>query len=179
MVVQNMKKLLTLLIITFFYLAVPSELTSLTKGLEMDIKRVETQDKRIKALENVFEKYNSPLKPYAASYVRTADKYGIDWKLLPSIAGLESSFGKRQMPGSHNSYGWGGGHIYFDSYEQGIEIINKAFKEKYAARGAVTVEQIGPIYAESKTWVPRVKNFMNKFDAELTYLELTELDLTI
>jgi hypothetical protein len=174
-----MKKFVTLLIITFIFFALPAKLTSVTKNLDVDVTVVGSSDKRVKALQSVFTRYNSPLLPYASTYVEKADKYGIDWKLLPSIAGLESSFGKRQMPGSHNSYGWGGGHIYFDSYEHGIDTINKAFKERYAARGATTVESIGPIYAESKTWVPRVKSFMSKFEAELAHLELTELELTI
>lgn len=174
-----MKKFILLLVLTFIFIAHPAKLTSVTKNLDVDVTLVGSADKRVKAVKNVFEHYNSPLLPYASFYVEKADKYGIDWKLLPSIAGLESSFGKRQMPNSHNSYGWGGGHIYFDSYEHGIDTINKAFAEKYAARGATTVEQIGPIYAESKTWVPRVKSFMNKFEAELAYIELTELKLTI
>ena len=174
-----MKKIIQLLILTVVFAASAAEATSITKPLDTQVTVVKSPDLRTRALERVFEKNNSPLAPYASVYVNTADKYGIDWKLLPAIAGLESSFGKRQMPGSHNSYGWGGGHIYFDSYEHGIEVINKAFKEKYASRGATTVEQIGPIYAESATWVPRVKNFMAKFEAELTLIELTELELTI
>ena len=52
---------------------------------------VNSRDMRVKALENVFESYNSPLTPHAAFYIETADKYKVDWRLLPSIAGLESS----------------------------------------------------------------------------------------
>ena len=63
------------------------------------------KDSRVVALERVFTKYNSPLVPLAQTYVDTADKYGIDWKLLPAISGLESSFGIHLMPGSHNAYG--------------------------------------------------------------------------
>lgn len=174
-----MKKFITLLALTLVFFATPAELISVTKSLDTDISKVKSSDKRVKALENVFEKYNSPLKPYAAFYVEAADKYGIDWKLLPSIAGLESSFGKRQMPGSHNSYGWGGGYIYFDSYEHGIETISESLKRRYYDRGADTVYKIAPIYAESPTWAPRVTSFMDKFESELTYLELTELELTI
>lgn len=140
---------------------------------------MKSNDLRAKALENIFNSQGSPLAPYASYYVESADRNGIDWRLLPSIAGLESSFGKRQMPGSHNSYGWGGGHIYFDSVEDGIDTILIAFREKYASRGATTVETIGPIYAESTTWVPRVRSFMNKFEAEYARLGMHSLELTI
>lgn len=123
-------------------------------------------DMRVKALQNVFNKYNSPLAAEAHHYVRYADEFGIDWKLLPAISGLESSFGKRLMPGSHNAYGWGGGHIYFETWEDGIRSINKAFKEKYAERGATDVWTIGPIYAESPTWSVRVNGFMEEIERE-------------
>ena len=136
-------------------------------------------DIRIRALQNVLSKYNSPLAPHAATYVTVADKYGVDWKLLPSIAGLESSFGKRQLANSHNSYGWGGGRIYFASYEEGINKILNTLKTKYYDRGADTVYKIAPIYAESPTWAPRVTKFMDQFEAEKNRLVLEDLQLTI
>lgn len=127
----------------------------------------EAIDSRVKALENVLDKYNSPLKPYAKAYVEAADKHGVDWKLLPSIAGLESSFGKHYIEGTHNVYGWGSGTIYFDSWEDGIEHINKTLKANYMEKwGAKDVWEIGPIYAESPTWAVRVNKFMNQIDAE-------------
>ena len=133
-------------------------------------------DTRVKAIENVFKKHNSPLVEESRYFVEYADKYGVDWKLLPAISGLESSFGRRLMPGSHNAYGWGGGHIYFDSWEDGINTINKALAEKYVARGAKNVWEIGPIYAESPTWAVRVNSFMNKIDSE--YVRLSTFAIT-
>mgnify|MGYP003393774385 CR=1 FL=1 len=148
---------------------------------EIAISNLSTKgpDHRVEALEKVFEKYNSPLLPYASAYVQSADKHGVDWKLLPSIAGLESSFGKRLMPGSYNGYGWGGGHIYFASWEDGIDKINSSLALKYYGRGANTVWSIGPIYAESPTWAVRVNGFMNQIDAQLAKIEIKKAPLTI
>ncbi|MBP7832252.1 MAG: glucosaminidase domain-containing protein [Candidatus Levybacteria bacterium] len=127
----------------------------------------EAIDSRVKALENVLEKYNSPLKPYAKAYVEAADKHGVDWRLLPSIAGLESSFGKHYIPGTYNVYGWGSGRIYFDSWEDGIDHINSKLKANYMDKwGAKDVWEIGPIYAESPTWAVRVNSFMSQIDKE-------------
>lgn len=156
--------------------------TSSTPSLAKDLAVATTQqgtDHRVKALENVLNRYNSPLAPYAGAYITSADRNGTDWKLLPSIAGLESGFGKHLMPGSHNAYGWGSGHIYFDSWEEGMDKINAALKAKYYARGADTVWTIGPIYAESPTWAVRVNSFMEQIDAEHKKLELSDLALTI
>lgn len=132
-------------------------------------------DVRVRALKNVLQKYDSILVAEAEHYVRSADTYGIDWRLLPAIAGLESSFGRHYMPGSYNVYGWGGGHIYFDSWADGIDTISKSLSERYYARGADTVWTIGPIYAESPTWAVRVNSFMAQIDSE--YNRLTVLSV--
>ena len=133
-------------------------------------------DTRVKALKNVFARHNSPLVDYAPAYVKYADAYGVDWKLLPSISGLESSFGVYLMPGSYNGYGWGGGLIYFQSWEDGIRTINKALRENYMDRwGATDVWSIGPIYAESPTWSVRVNSFMSEINEE--YLKLSTFTL--
>ncbi len=138
------------------------------------VKSIEN-DARVRALKNVFARHNSPLVDEAEHYVRYADQYGVDWKLLPAISGLESSWGIALMPGSHNAYGWGGGHIYFESWEDGIRTINAALKSNYINRGATDVWSIGPIYAESPTWAVRVNRFMNEINAE--YLKLTTFTL--
>lgn len=136
-------------------------------------------DSRVEALERVFEKNNSPLAPYAKDYVKCADKYGVDWRLLPAISGLESSFGQHMIQGSHNGYGWGGGHIYFSSWEEGIDHINKTLASRYYGRGAKDVWTIGPIYAESPTWAVRVDRFMSQIDNELLEVEFEKAPLTI
>lgn len=135
-------------------------------------KPQEASDIRIEALEKVFKKYDSPLTPYAKSYITAADKYGVDWKLLPAISGLESSFGRRLMPNSYNAYGWGGGYIYFENWDAGINHITKTLRANYMDKwGASDVWEIGPIYAESPTWSVRVNSFMNEINRE--YLSLS------
>lgn len=181
---KNMKKIITLVVIIIAAIALmPKSAYALEKEqgasarLAIASQSVSSEDIRVKALTKVFEKYNSPLAQEAQSYVELADKNGVDWKLLPAISGLESSFGKRLMPNSYNAYGWGGGHIYFDSWAHGIDTITKALSEKYYARGATTVWTIGPIYAESPTWAVRVDSFMQSIEKE--YIELLRSDVVI
>ncbi len=174
-----MKKIILLLILTTIFATNAANVSAETKAPSTKVLAMQAKDMRVLALQNILEKYGSPLAPYAAFYVETADKNDMDWRLLPAIAGLESSFGLHQMPGSHNSYGWGGGHIYFDSVEDGISIVLGALKTKYASRGATTVETIAPIYSESPTWAPRVRLFMDKFEAEYARLGMHSLELTI
>jgi len=174
-----MKKIITVILLIALFTAV----TPVAKAAEPKNKAVvmamQNSDMRVEALRNVLEKYNSPLAPYAKSYIDAADRYGVEWELLPAIAGLESSFGKHQLPSSYNSYGWGGGRIYFDSVDHGIEVVLTGLKNRYIARGATTVETIAPIYSKSATWAPRVRHFMNEIDREYARLGMHTLDLTI
>ncbi len=181
----NMKKLIAFIILFLAAIFLAPRLTWLAQDAYADEVRsssaklapvVNSQkdyalDTRTRAVRNVFEKYNSPLVDQASFFVKYADEYEVDWKLLPSIAGLESTFGRFLMPGSYNAYGWGGGHIYFESWEDGIKTINKAIRENYINRGATDVWSIGPIYAESKTWSVRVNSFMQEINEE--YLRLS------
>ncbi len=132
-----------------------------------------SNDVRVTAVQNVLKKYDSILVPEAENFVYYADKHGIDWRLLVSISGLESYFGARYVQGSYNAYGWGGGYIYFESWEDGIDTISYALKTKYYDRGANTVEKIGPIYAENPHWAERISRFMTQIDKE--YINLTTL----
>src|SRR3989344_9215484 len=69
-------------------------------------------DNRVKILEEFLKQYNSPLVPHAVDFVKYADEYDLDWKLVASISGLESTFGKAIPYNSYNGWGWG---IYGDN----------------------------------------------------------------
>lgn len=160
--------------------AYAAEQAKTTLSLDFVIKsKPETEDFRVRALEHIFNKYNSPLAPYARTYIGKADSYGIDWKLLPAISGLESSFGNAQLSGSYNSYGWGGGLIYFNSVEDGIDTVLSGLKQNYFSKGANTVYTIAPIYSESPTWAPRVQRFIDEIEAEYEKIRLSKLAITL
>ncbi len=124
-------------------------------------------------MTKVLEKYQSPLIKSVDSFITTCEQFRLDCYLLPSIAGLESRFGWFTYPGSYNPFGWGGGNIMFENWDKAIAAVGEGLAKNYVGRGAVTVEQIGPIYAESPTWAVRVKSFMREFEAEEQKLALT------
>ena len=137
-------------------------------------------DERVAKLEKFLESYDSPLAKYADKFIEAADKYGLDWKLLPAITGVESTFGKQIPAGSYNAYGWANGAFYFESWEQSINLVSKTLKEKYLDRGLDTPYKIGPVYAPpSKTWAWKVVSFMKQIECfdELGCFET--LDFTI
>jgi len=131
------------------------------------------EDNRATVLEAYLKKQNSPLAAYAKTFVAEADKNDIDWKLVASIAGLESSFGKRIPANSFNAWGWGvyGDKVMrFASWEDAITTISAGIRTNYMDKwGADDVYEIGKIYASSPTWAQRVTYFMSqveKFEAQ-------------
>ena len=118
-----------------------------------------------RAIQSVLAQYNSPMEESVDAFLHACVKYDLDCYLLPAIAGLESGFGRQTWPGSHNPFGWGGGHIMFDSCEDGIDAVARGLAENYIAQGHTSIESIGSKYAASETWAVRVHGFMDRFAA--------------
>ena len=167
-----MKKLFKILgaILIFFLLVQPVKAENIADSsaniLKVQVKKFDNirfAKKKI-AISKVFKRYNSPLINSIDSFLFTCETYELDCYLLPSIAGLESSFGNHVLSGSNNPFGWGGGYIMFDTWEEGFMAVAKGLSKNYIARGADTIETMGPIYAASPTWAQRVRYFHNEFE---------------
>lgn len=119
------------------------------------------KDPRIDILRGFLDSHNSPLAPYSSIIVSAADRYGLDWKLLTAISGVESSFGKVMPRDSYNAYGWSNGSTRFESWEKSIEHVSQVLGEKYIDKGLRTPDQIMKVYCPgSDTWAKNVARFM-------------------
>lgn len=138
---------------------------ALTAPLELQ-QRV--PDNRVQMLREYLENRNSPLAPYAQTFVTEADKNNLDWKFVAAISGLESSFGIHIPTNSYNGWGFGvyGDNVRrFDSWNEGIAVVSQSLREDYMDKwGAKNVYEIGHIYAASPTWAVRVEYFMNDIE---------------
>lgn len=122
-------------------------------------------DYRVENLRRYLEKHNSPLAPFSQDFVTYADIYGLDYRLVASISGVESTFGKRIPFNSYNAYGWANGKFSFKSWPESIGIVSETLKLKYIDKGAVSIAQIARRYAPpSSTWGAKVKHFEGKID---------------
>jgi hypothetical protein len=143
------------------YAALPSELPSISGY-------VISSDARVEILHQFMSSQNSPLTPYAKFLVTTADKYQLDYRLLPAIAMKESGLCRVIPEGSHNCWGWGihsKGTLSFDSYEEAIETVSKGLKENYVDIGLVTVEEIMSKYiphSPGGIWAVNVSSYMHQ-----------------
>lgn len=131
-------------------------------------------DNKAKTLAAYLAKYDSPLQYHAQDFIDAAEAYQLDWKMVPAIAGVESTFGK-QIPGGYNAWGWGvygTQAIYFNSWREAIFTISKGLREDYLNKGLNDPYSINRIYAASPFWGGRVsyfmqdlENFANQFEA--------------
>ncbi len=126
-------------------------------------------DTRIAHLRSYLLSHGSPLASEAAHFVGEADRMNLDWRLLPAISGVESTFGKQIPSGSYNAWGWGiptGAQwgVAFKSWNEAITTISEGLKHDYVDRGAITIDQIGRIYAASPAWSWKVHFFIQQIE---------------
>lgn len=143
-----------------------------SNNLPEDIKmqpKVESKrlDNRAKILRDYFAKYNSPLQYHAQDFIDAADENEIDWRLVPAIAGVESTFGKFIPTNTYNGWGWG---VYgdqalgFKSWRDGIFTVSGGLKKNYIDRGLKDPYAMNRVYAASPTWGVKVSYFLNDID---------------
>lgn len=125
------------------------------------------EDSKVEIVRQFLAKYNSPLEPYAPDIIAAAERYDIDFRLLPAIAMQESILCKRVIKDSFNCWGWGiyGGKVTkFSNYPEGIETITKTLSTKYRDKGLVTPFEIAKLYNPRNTnnWAENVTHFMSE-----------------
>lgn len=125
------------------------------------------KDARTEIVRQFFERYKSPLEPFAQNIVENADKNGLDYRLLPAIAMQESNLCKKIILDSYNCWGFG---IYgkkvtrFSNYEEAIDTVSKTLAKHYTGIGLNTPEEIMRKYTPSSngSWAYSVNYFMNE-----------------
>jgi hypothetical protein len=163
--------------------AVASQKTSASSAAFTRLNSVQVRDNRAQILQKYLEQYDSPLAGSAQTFVSEADRYNLDWKLVVSIAGVESWYGRMVPPYSYNGWGYGvyGANVrYFSSWDDAIQTISYDLREKYMNEwGATDISSIGRIYAADPAWATKVTYFMGKLDAfQASYVD-TRLSISL
>jgi len=83
-------------------------------------------DPRRSHLEKFFGDRGCPARELAEDFLLAADRHGLDWRLLPSIAFLESTGGKAYR--NNNIMGWGSSGRAFSSVRAGIHHVAERLK---------------------------------------------------
>lgn len=130
-------------------------------------------DARVILVQNFLERHDSPLAKedhFGQFLVDLADKYNVDFRLLPAISMQESNLCKVTPPESHNCLGLGvheRGTWEFDSYRANFEAAAPILKKNYIDKGLTTpVEIMGKYTPKSNgSWA----NSVNQWMAEMRY----------
>jgi len=88
---------------------------------DADLAQVERVEKAAK-IDAYFKQNGMPLAGYGMKMVTEAEKYGLDWRLIPAIAVRESTGGKHQCV-AFNPFGFGSCTFGFKSYDNAIEVL--------------------------------------------------------
>lgn len=149
-------------------LAVPKPVfaAEVADGTAMLATHVVEPDTRAEIIRVYLNSHSSPLEGEADHFISEADRLGLDWRLVVAIAGVESTFGKQIPRGSYNAWGWGiptgvQWGIAFADWKTGITTVSEGLKYNYIEKGAVTINQIGRIYAASPAWGWKVRHFID------------------
>ena len=127
--------------------------------------RATDEDARVEIVKRFFHRYNSELEPYAQDVIIAADKYGLDFRLIPAIGMQESNLCKKAPKESNNCWGFG---IYgkkvtkFNTYAEAIDTVTKTLANDYKAKGFTTPEEIMQKYTPSSdgSWAESVNHFI-------------------
>ena len=133
---------------------------------------INPQDARVAVVADFFRKYNSDLTPFAQNVISSADKYNLDYRLIPAIAMQESNLCKKAPKDSYNCWGFG---VYgkkvtkFSNYPEAIDVVTKTLATQYKEKGLETPEQIMAKYTPSNTgaWADSVNHFMDQLQINL------------
>lgn len=111
-------------------------------------------DTRAERIDAYYEAREMPLAGYGEQFVKVADEYGLDWRLLPAIAVRESSGGKRLM--NNNPFGWGSAKIPFEDFTEAIDVVgwNLAGNNPNTARYYKDTDSYEKLYWYNGTVLP-------------------------
>lgn len=125
-------------------------------------KQVQVIDVRPQLIDNYYKERGMPLEGYGKKMVEVADKYGLDWRLLPAISIRESSGGLHMC--KNNPFGWGSCKITFNSLDEAIETVSYKLANLPVYKDKTTERKL---YYYNGTVLPtypaEVISIMNKF----------------
>jgi hypothetical protein len=148
-----MRRLLSSGLVVFAGMAVIPAAVAPPSGTQANYRN----DPRFALLRSFFSKANCPARHYAEVFLEAADRYALDWRLLPSLSFIESTGGKSAR--NNNLFGWG--QEEFSTPTAGIHAVgyrlanSSLYKDK-------DVEGILRTYNPDPDYPKRVKSVMRE-----------------
>ena len=129
-----------------------------------EVKGITTRsDRRLLRIKSFFRKRIGPAHEYAAEFLIASDEQKLDWRLLPSIALIESSGGK--VFANNNIFGWNSCRHRFPSVVAGIHVVADRLANSPLYRGKSIDEKL-KIYNAQPHYRVAVKKVMAQLEGE-------------
>ena len=113
---------------------------------------------KVAKIRAYLEKRNSPLAEYAEEFVKAADEYGIDYRIVAAISIIESGGGKNNFR-PYNAWGWG--KKGFANWTEGIWTVSASIG-RYYSKGLTTPKLISySLSPNADVWASKVQGVMN------------------
>jgi len=122
-------------------------------------KPAEPTDPRVATLHGFFKKLECPVAGMEQDFIRVADENQLDWRLLPSIAVVESGGGKAYR--HNNIFGWNRGNQSFPSIRSGLELVAYKLGRSPLYRRCDSLGKLH-IYNENQDYADSVMHLMNR-----------------
>jgi hypothetical protein len=114
---------------------------------------------RLERLKSFFGKRDCPAKEYSGEFIAVAERYALDWRLLPSISFLESTGGKAAK--NNNLFGWNSGRTGFESAIAGIHEVGRRLGHSRRYRSK-TLDELLATYNPTGDYAQKVKDIMRR-----------------
>jgi hypothetical protein len=117
------------------------------------------KDTRFEAIRKFFKKRDCPAQQYTAAFIEAADRYELDWRLLPSLSFVESTGGKQAR--NNNLFGWDSGKAEFSTPTESIHQVGYrlAYSDLYRDKD---LDEILAIYNPNAEYAQKVKSVMQR-----------------
>ena len=115
-------------------------------------------DPRLTRLTEFF--HGRPAELFASRFLEESDDHRLDWRLLPSLAFVETGGGKR-VHRANNWFGWNSGRARFATVGDAIHTVAEKLSESVLYRGK-PLTAVLRIYNRHPSYPSRIRKVMEK-----------------
>jgi hypothetical protein len=132
-----LKKFCVRSLCVFAGLAVVPATVTQADGQVSQVEKSPSEDPRLNALRKFFTTLKCPLASAAEVFLAEADSHNLDWRLLPSLAIIETGGGR--VSRGNNIFGWNNGNASFPSLGAAIHQVAKTLADGSAYKNKTLI----------------------------------------